>query len=97
MGFVNCVEYGHKNALSFCYELTTFWNREFVAKVLISSKLWPLIPNRLKNCKVEYSLYDIVRPSQSDYGSATNKKKFNSWQFVGFVICVEYGDIVALV
>jgi len=35
-----------KNALRMCYELTTiFWNREFVAKTLNSSKLLPQIPN----------------------------------------------------
>lgn len=31
-----------KNALQICYELTTiFWHREFVAKILNSSKLLP--------------------------------------------------------
>ena len=62
-----------KNVFGFCYKsTTTIWNMQLMAKVLNSSKLWPRIPNRLKNCKNLYGLEDSIKIFTI---SATNPNK----------------------
>ena len=60
-----------------CYELAMdFLNREFVAKILNSSKLWPGT-RTAREVTTDYKIQ--LRTSQTDYVSATNPKIY---QFV---------------
>ena len=78
-----------------------FWNREFVAKILNSSKLLPRIPDRSRLKELTTNRYDSVK-NFTDYYSTTIPKLYQFveirglcgiWAFSSGVVCPLYATL----